>query len=67
MRQHADTADSQNTMQEWEFLDDAELVEKLLKIVLQEHRREKHRNVIRDKSVGHPDYPSIMPDYTGLA
>lgn len=22
---------------------------------------------IREKSIGHPDYPSIMPDLTGLA
>jgi len=46
--------------------DKAEAVVLLLKIIEKDTRPEPF-SPIREKSVGHPDYPSIMPDLTGLA
>lgn len=47
-------------------VDEAEVILALLKEikVMSEPKRSKP---IREKSVGHPSYPSIMPDLTGLA
>jgi hypothetical protein len=63
MKQRVDRAESQSTMPE---TDEAGLVVALLEVLLQDNEPVSRRP-IRDKSVGHPDYPSIMPDYTGLA
>jgi len=46
--------------------DEKKAVVLLLKIIEQETRPSRF-NPIREKSIGHPDYPSIMPDPTGLA
>lgn len=67
MKPLAATAVWQNKMLDEETVDEAEIVVELLKNILLLQKYEDQRRPVRDKSVGHPDYPSIMPDYTGLA
>ena len=47
--------------------DEAELILELLKGIKKSFEASATHNPIREKSVGHPDYPSVMPDLTGLA
>jgi hypothetical protein len=44
-----------------------QLVLDLLRIIKKNLEKESKFQPIREKSIGHPDYPSIMPDLTGLA